>query len=102
MAHVGFIGSGEELIPHFLALAKRNGCYTCSEVVIMVDGAMWVYPYLKKHFPFANIILDKWHAKENAWKFAKAIHRKQELNDNGDTERILNELKATRTGIERI
>ena len=105
MDHVGFIGTAEEFFPHFLALAKRNGCYTCSEVVIIVDGSTWVYPYLKKYFPFATIILDKWHAKENAWKFAKAIHRKQELIDKkanhlcelidkGDTERILDELKG--------
>ena len=81
MDHVGFIGSGEEFFPHFLALAKRNGCYTCSEVVIIVDGATWVCPQIKNHFPFAAIILDKSHAKENAWKFAKETHRKQELID---------------------
>ena len=102
--HMGFIGTAEEFIPHFLAFAQRNGCKVCSEVIIIVDGAPWIYKFLEKYFPYATIILDKWHAKENAWAFANHIHVKPELRkktgehlceliDKGETAKILSELK---------
>lgn len=104
MDHMGFIGTAEDFISHFIAFAHRNGCKVCSEVVIVVDGALWIYKFLEKYFPYAIIILDKWHAKENAWKFANAVHNKPELQqklgqhlcdliDQGATEQILQELK---------
>ena len=49
MDHIGFIGSADDFLPHFLALAQRNECKVCSEVVIIIDGALWQFNRLKKY-----------------------------------------------------
>ena len=71
---IGFIGSANEFMYHFLAMAKRNESDYCSEVVIISDGAIWIQNMVKQHFPNATHILDLYHAKENACKFASFIY----------------------------
>ncbi len=100
---VGIIGSVDDFKYHVLALAKRNDYDYCSEVVVITDGAKWIIPFVKILFPRATHILDKFHAKENASKFANAVKRgknqkiiyAQKLNsliDAGDVDGLL---KAT-------
>ena len=100
---VGIIGSVDDFRYHVLALAKRNDYDYCSEVIVITDGARWIMPFVEKTFPRATHILDKFHAKENASKFANAVKRGKnqkdlytkklnELIDAGDVEGLL---KAT-------
>ena len=100
---VGIIGSVEDFKYHLLALAKRNDYDYCTEVVVLTDGAKWIIPFVKELFPRATHILDKFHAKENASKFANAVKRgknqkaeyAEKLNnliDKGDIEGLM---KAT-------
>ena len=97
---VGIIGSVEEFRYHVLALAKRNDYDYCSEVVVITDGAKWIIPFIESLFPRATHILDKFHAKENASKFANAVKqgKKQKaayaeilykLIDEGDVDGLL-------------
>ena len=71
--YVGFIGSAADFEMHFLALAKRSGYDLCSEVVVISDGALWIHDIVEKYLPKATHILDLFHAKENAGKFAQAV-----------------------------
>ena len=98
--YVGYIGSADEFKYHLLALAERNGLFSCKEVVVITDGAKWILPLVKELFPKATPILDLFHAKENAGKFAiAAIKRKKkqkvfadtlcELIDNGNVDELL-------------
>jgi hypothetical protein len=99
---VGVIGSLDEFRYHVLALAKRNDYDYCSEVVVITDGAKWIIPFVEELFPRATHILDKFHAKENASKFANAVKRgkvqkKQyaqklyKLIDDGDIDGLIKE-----------
>ncbi len=72
---VGYIGPAADFQYHFLALAKRNNCDLCSEVVVISDGAQWIHNIVKEFFPKATHILDLFHVKENAGKFAQAVKR---------------------------
>ena len=72
---VGYIGSAAEFQYHFLALAKRNDYDYCSEVVVISDGAPWIHAIVEKLVPKATHILDLYHAKENAGKFAQAVKK---------------------------
>lgn len=72
---VGYIGSAAEFQYHFLALAKRNDYDYCSEVVVISDGAPWIHAIVEKLVPKAIHILDLYHAKENAGKFAQAVKK---------------------------
>lgn len=99
---VGVIGSLDEFRYHVLALAKRNGYDYCSDVVVITDGAKWIIPFVEELFPRATHILDKFHAKENASKFANAVKRGKvqkvkyaqrlyELIDAGDVDGLIRE-----------
>lgn len=72
---VGYIGSAAEFKNHFLSLAKRNGYDFCTEVVVITDGAKWIQAFVEELVPRATHILDLYHAKENAGKFAQAVKR---------------------------
>ena len=71
--YVGYIGSAEDFKYHFYSLAKRNQYDFCSEVVVISDGALWIRDIVKELLPKATHILDLYHAKENAGKFAQAV-----------------------------
>lgn len=99
----GYIGPAEDFKYHFYALAKRNECDFCSELVVISDGALWIHDIVKDLLPKATHILDLYHAKENAGKFAQVVKRgknqKKEfanqlcsLIDNGNVTELLNVL----------
>jgi hypothetical protein len=88
------------------ALAERNDWAYTSTVVILSDGAKWISTTKDKIFKRRHVIqiLDLFHAKENAGKFANGVKdndtsRKQyadhlcELIENGKVSQLLIELK---------
>lgn len=97
---VGYIGSASDFKYHFLSLAKRNQCDLCSEVVVISDGASWIHSIVGEFLPNATHILDLFHAKENAGKFAQAVMRGKNqkksfadklcsLIENGDVDGLI-------------
>ena len=101
---VGYIGPSSGFEKYLIWLARRTGFEFYAEQVIVIDGCLWLRDMLKKLFPYAQIILDKCHAKENAGEFAKAIKvgsdsRREladqlcDLIDAGDIEALLNILE---------
>ena len=102
--YVGYIGSAEDFKYHFYALAKRNQYDLCSEVVVISDGALWIRDIIKELLPKATHILDLYHAKENAGKFAQAVKQGKnqkktfadelcKLIDDGNVSDLLDVLK---------
>lgn len=55
------------------AEAVGRGLERAEEVVILGDGAHWIWELAAEHFPGAVQILDFWHASEWVWKVAKAV-----------------------------
>jgi hypothetical protein len=55
------------------AEAVRRGVERAGEVVILGDGALWIWKLAEEHFPGAIQILDFWHASEWVWKVAKSV-----------------------------
>lgn len=101
---IGYIGEHTEFQKHLLLLARRNDFERYSQQVIIIDGCTWLGKMMNKLFPCATIILDKYHVKENAGKFAIAVkstteERKQyadhlcDLIDQGDVDTLLVELE---------
>lgn len=102
--YIGYIGQADDFKYHFLALAKDNACDLCSEVVVISDGALWIKNMVETYLPKATLILDLYHAKENAGKFAKYAKsdpKEQKtysdklckLIEEGNTAYLLQELK---------
>ena len=55
------------------AEAVRRGVLTSAEVVVLGDGAHWIWNIATTHFPRATQILDWYHASEYVWHAASAI-----------------------------
>ena len=102
----GYIGPAEKFQYHLLALAERNNWQHSSKVVLLSDGAKWIKGAKERVFKGRPIIqiLDLYHAKENAGKFANWAKRgkKQQqiyadhlcsLIDDGKVDELLEELK---------
>ena len=53
--------------------AVRRGVLTSDEVVVLGDGAHWIWNIAERHFPRATQIVDWYHASEYLWNAASAI-----------------------------
>lgn len=103
---VGYIGPSDKFQYHMLALAERNNWECCAKVVLLSDGARWIKHAKDEVFKGRPVIqiLDLFHAKENAGKFAKWAKRGKNqqkqyadhlcsLIHDGKVNELLDELK---------
>ena len=51
----------------------RQGVEEAQEVVVLGDGAAWIWALAEEHWPKAVQILDFWHASEHLWSMGKAL-----------------------------
>jgi hypothetical protein len=54
-------------------LAAKYGLRQAKQVVVLGDGALWIWNLAAEHFPGAVQIVDLWHAREHVWKVARAV-----------------------------
>lgn len=53
--------------------AVQAGLSRAHEVVVVGDGAHWIWDLAEEHFPGAVQIVDLWHAKQHVWNVAHAV-----------------------------
>jgi hypothetical protein len=58
--------------------ALRLGCERAGELVVLGDGAEWIWKLVREHFSDAVEILDFYHASEHVWAIARAVFGEQE------------------------
>lgn len=104
--YVGAIESVEEFGPRLYAEAVRRGLQRTTTVIVLGDGAPWIWHRADEHFPGAVQIVDLYHAREHlaavgrlafgsggetgaAWVAA----RRDELDD-GDVDAIIAEINT--------
>jgi hypothetical protein len=71
--YVGAIESAEEFGPRIYAEAVRRGVKEAKEVVVLGDGALWIWTIADLHFYGATQILDLYHALEHVSVIAKSV-----------------------------
>ncbi len=54
-------------------LAVQCGLEQAQQVVVVGDGAPWIWNLAAEHFPQAVHIVDLYHAKEHVWEVAHAV-----------------------------
>jgi hypothetical protein len=54
-------------------LAVQYGLQRRQQLVVLGDGAAWIWRLVAEHFPTAVQIVDMWHAREHVWKVARAV-----------------------------
>ncbi len=68
--------TAEEFGPLLCALAQHRGVEQAKHVVVLGDGALWIWNLASEHFPGAVQIVDLWHAREHIWKVANAVFKR--------------------------
>lgn len=56
------------------AEAVRRGLHHAQEVLIIADGAVWIWNLAEDRFPKARQRLDLFHAKQHLWTVAHELH----------------------------
>ncbi len=54
--------------------AARRGVLTAREVIVLADGAHWIWNLADEHFPAATQIVDWYHASHYVWQAAHASY----------------------------
>src|SRR2546421_2213197 len=55
------------------ALAVKYGLQRAHQLVVLGDGAAWIWRLVADHFAGAGQIVDIMHAREHVWKVARAV-----------------------------
>lgn len=76
----------------FWVEAARRGATAAKEVVIIGDGAHWIWSFATEHFPRARQIVDWYHATEYIWNAAHALQRETTATATAWAEDRLTEL----------
>jgi hypothetical protein len=71
--YVAYLGSVDEFKKHLFEAAARAGYGKTEKVVILGDGAKWIWNMCEELFHDAVCILDLYHLKENIFEHAKAL-----------------------------
>jgi hypothetical protein len=64
--------TAEDFGPRLYALARQAGLLRAHQVVILGDGAKWIWKVADEQFPGAVQIVDEYHAREHIWEVARA------------------------------
>ena len=101
--YISFLGPVDEFKKHVLALALRNRYNFYKNIVILLDGAVWIKNLKEDFFPTAQQILDIYHLYENTSDYLNAVcteknkisdYREKwfELIDQGQWEKLVKDL----------
>jgi hypothetical protein len=102
MTRSGVDGLREQLF----AEAQRHGLAQAAKVLVVADGAVWIWNLAGDRFGQAHQRLDYYHASQHLWAVAHALHPKDEVAArdwigpllkklrNGHTAALLNDLRA--------
>lgn len=71
-------GGIDALKQQLWAEAMRQGLSQAQEVLIIADGAVWIWNLVADRFAGARQRLDPWHALQHLWAVAHALHPEDE------------------------
>ena len=92
MTRMGVEGLREQLF----AEAQRHGLAQAVEVLMVADGALWIWNLSEDRFPQAHQRLDYYHAAQHLWVVARALHPEDEAAARLWVQPLLKHLKAGR------
>ena len=71
--YFGAIETAEDFGERLYGEAMRRGVRCAEKVVVIGDGAKWIWNLADLHFPGAIEIVDLFHAKEHVWELIKQL-----------------------------
>lgn len=95
------------------AEAVRQGMLLAEHVLVVADGAVWIWNLVEQRLPWAEQRLDFFHASEHLWEVAKELHGAgtaeaqawvtpllQQLR-HGQAQNVLNSLEELKHAVAR-
>ena len=73
-SYVGAIETAEEFGKRIYSEAVRRGLLQARQVIVLGDGAPWIWALAEEHFPEALQIVDLYHAREHLGELAKTLY----------------------------
>jgi hypothetical protein len=64
--------TAEDFGPRVHALAREMGMMRAKQVIILADGAKWIWKLAEEQFPGAIQIVDEYHTRQHVWNVARA------------------------------
>jgi hypothetical protein len=92
MTRAGVEGLREQLF----AEAQRQGLAQAAKVLVVADGALWIWNLTEDRFGQAEQRLDYYHASQHLWAVAHALHPEEEAAARAWIEPLLKKLKRGR------
>ena len=92
MTRSGVDGLREQLF----AEAQRHGLAQAAKVLVVADGAVWIWNLTGDRFPQAQQRLDYYHASQHLWAVAHALHPENETAARTWIAPLLKKLKGGR------
>lgn len=106
--YVGAIEPAEAFGVRLYAEAVRRGIQRAAQVIVLGDGAVWIWGLAAEHFPGTTQIVDLYHAREHVAELGKLLYgpgsgeatrwtaaRTEDL-DAGEIERLVASLERLR------
>lgn len=72
--YVGAIETAAEFGWRIYGEAERRGLRRAAQVIVIADGALWVWGLAAEHFPGAIEIVDLYHAREHLADLSKLVY----------------------------
>ncbi len=87
-------GGVEALRELLWAEAVRRGVFQASQVLVVADGAVWIWNLVADRFAHAHQLLDYYHASQHLWAVAAALHGEGTAPARKWVEPLLEQLRA--------
>jgi len=87
-------GGGEALKEQLWAEAMRRGLGRAHEVLIVADGAVWIWNLAGDRFPGARQRVDFYHVSQHLWAVAHTLHPEDPAAARAWVQPLLAKLKA--------
>jgi len=89
-------GGVDHLREQLFAEAQRHGLAQADKVLVIADGALWIWNLTGDRFVQAHQRLDYYHASQHLWAVAHALHPEDEAAARVWINPLLKKLKAGR------
>ncbi len=89
-------GGVQELREQLFAEAQRHGLAQAAKVLVIADGALWIWNLTGDRFAQAQQRLDYYHASQHLWAVAHALHPEDETAARAWIKPLLQKLKQGR------
>jgi hypothetical protein len=103
VAHASYLATLEDVTqfgPQVATLAHREGHHFAKELVVLADGAAWIWDVAAAQFPTALQILDFFHASQYLYELGQAFFGAESPQTKEWVEMQQKELKAD--GLSRV